>query len=181
MKLERTGFENVNQSDYFGGLPTAHIDARIIDGKIIDINDGAEIKLKDKALVRIVAYKSDIPEEFQERFFDQKQKVLDAGRRLAFSVLDKSNRYVEFLVELHEEAYMNKEGNKPSKFSCSSMVLLPTVSSHEYLSEPMPVGTLNQAYTRMSVRVNPHAGSHTTNVYEHFHVVGGKRLKYYRI
>jgi hypothetical protein len=46
----KTGFESVNQSDYFGGYPTAHIDARIIDGKIIDINDGTEIKLKDKAL-----------------------------------------------------------------------------------------------------------------------------------
>jgi hypothetical protein len=58
MKADKTGFENTNQSDYFGGHPTAHIDARIIDGKIIDLRDKTEIKLKDGALVRIVAYKS---------------------------------------------------------------------------------------------------------------------------
>ncbi len=181
MSKDRTGFENVNQSDYFGGYPTAHIDARIIDGKIIDIRDDAEIKLKDKALVRIVAYKSDIPEEFQERFHDQKKKVLDAGKRLYFLILDRDKRYVDFEVELQDDGYMVKEGNKLSRFICHRMILMPTSASHQYLSGPMVVSTLNQAYTKMSVLVNPNAGSHTTNIYEHFKVIGGKTLKWYRI
>lgn len=181
MKRDQTGFENVNQSDYFGGYPTAHIDARIIDGKIIDLRDETEINLKDGALVRIVAYKSDIPEEFQERFHDQRKKILDAGERIWFSVLDKTGNPVEFEIVLHDDAYMIKEGNKLSRFSCFSMMLLPTETSHVYLAEPMPISTLNQAYRLMSVRVNAEGSSHTTNVYSHFQVIGGKTLKYYRI
>lgn len=182
MRIGETGFERVNQRDYYGGYPTAHIDARIIDGKIIDIRDGAEIKLNNEALVRIVAYKSDIPEEHQDRFFDQRQMVLEKGKRIGFSIISKDRqRYIDFEVLMQSDGYMVKAGNKPSRFTCEGLLLLPTSSSHEYLNEPVPVSTLNQAYTMMSVRINPEALSHTINVYDHFSVIGGKQLKYYRI
>lgn len=181
MENRKTGFENVKKSDYFGGYPTAHIDARIIDGRIIDIRDGAEIKLKDRALVRIVAYKSDIPKELEERFYNHQQKILDTGTFLVFSIYDERNKAIKFEVELRSEGFMVKEGNKLSRFTCREIWLLPTDTSRQYLFEPMRVESLNQAYFQMSMRVNSRAKSHTVNVYDTFYVKGGKVLKFYRI
>nr|WKN35048.1 hypothetical protein K4G66_21970 [Tunicatimonas sp. TK19036] len=171
-KEQKTGFEYANQEHFYGDYPTAYIDAKYKDGKFVYLEDQQEVILQDRAIVRLVVYRKDIPEEMRERFHSTSKKVLDKGSRLYFRL---PNTRLTFFVGLLEDLLFIKAGNKPARVINARCEVYDVKGPTTQKFEPFEVDSLNQAYFQASVRYRQDARSHTGNIYDKFYILDTDR------
>lgn len=176
--------DNIRKKDlienFYGGIPTAHIHARFINGKFYEIETKNLIKLKEGALVRITTNRINIRDEDYERYSDQETKiVMHKGEILHFEMPYKNNRFF-FKLRLLNDLKMKKEGNKSAKAElCNCEVYQYDSKFSVEIPEfkPFRAETLNQAYFQASIKVRPENKSHTVNIYTNFRLENGRLLE----
>lgn len=166
-----------NEVNYFDGLPTAYYDAIFQDGKFINAQTGNEIKLKDGARVRIQTIRSKVLDEDYERHLEKRsEKIIDAGEKLYFRI-----GHHDFTLQILEDLYLTKEGNRFSKLGACRCVVLEIHSHRDRFDfQPVEAETLNQAYTQTSIRYFPGKRSHNCNVFKTMSY-GGRALESLRV
>lgn len=172
-KDTQNGFAYANQENFYGELPTAHIDARYWNGRFYDIENDQLVALKNKALVRLVVYRKDIPETARERFYSSQASVLKEGTILCFR-LPKIN--LTFYVRILGDLIFEKTANKLARALDVRCEVYDRINQYGQQCLPILVAdSLNQAYFQVSVRHRPKARSHAVNIYQKFYIKGTDR------
>ncbi len=150
-------------TNYFDGLPTAYYDAVFRDGKFYDAHSGNVINLKDGARVRIQTIRSKVLDEDYERHLEKRsEKLIHTSEKLQFRI-----GFHDFIVQILEDLYLTKEGNRFSKLAACHCAVVEVHSSHDGFNfSPFEAETLNQAYTQASIRYFPEKRSHICNVFK---------------
>lgn len=172
-----TGFENAAKLNFYDDYAKVHIEAKYENGAFIDLTDLSPVQLSEGSNVRIIAYKKDVPKELQKKFVTELKTILAAGTRLIFKL---QGAQLFFDCILDEDLIFKKDGNKLAVAITGRCRVEPCRDDRTVNFEPFYAESLNQAYFQTSLRIKPKALSHTTNIYDNFYVVGGKKLDSYR-
>ena len=144
----------------------AEIRAFYKDGLFLDADTNKPISLRNGTSVRIITplHSVDI-DELPHHKTKTETKMLSAGAKLHFRLPKTKNEYE---VELRENLFIERKGNKSGRLKPCRCV----VTGESIKKQPVEAGSLNQAYTRVSIQESPQAGSHTTNVFRTFYYQG---------
>lgn len=155
----------------------AYYDARYENGKFIDLKSNQEIVLKEGATVRITtAYSQVLDEEVDKHSLKREEIIIPQGEVLQFKI-----QRCCFAVELSHPLYLTKEGNRHSRLSIESCIVIEMYERDRRMDgfQPIEVSSLNQAYTQTSSKYFRDRGTHTRNVFDVMEWKG-KPLKHYR-
>lgn len=159
------------KDDYYGSMKTAYIDAEYVNGIFYDVKTKKAIKLKDDLLkhsrrgvaVRIIApLYSIIDSDYKLHTNLRKEVLLKKEERLHFLLTKEGdNRQSEFTVELREDLFLTQKGNKFSSLeSCRCLVF------DEKANNIIEAESINEAFTKTSVKYRPNNRTHSCNVFK---------------
>jgi len=183
METKRKDIPVVN---FFDEVITAHIDAYYKKGKFYDYYTDKEIKLREDDLttlkgviVRIVAPLHNIDDEnYQVHSQKHEERIMKKGEYLFFGMdYKKENKSFEFKIDLVEDLWVEKIGNKLSKLKTCKCIVADGTEKHGNSSinnfQPIVCNSLNHAFTRTSIKYRPENASHTCNAFKTFRTKDG--------
>ena len=162
-------------NQYFDeNIETAHIDAVIKGRKLLDIKTGNELLLKEGTRLKIIVPMHLLEEkELKPHKEIKREKILNKDEMLEFRFYIPNERHepYEFRVVLLEDLYLFKKGNKFSSFAPCKCVI-----TAKRKGEKFEANSLNQAFTKSSVKFRPDNKTHICNVFKTF-FYKGRRLE----
>ena len=94
---------------------------------------------------------------------------MDKGSILRFHIKNDRGIVEEFNVNLKNDLFIERKGNKSGRLSDVECDIYNGINKFM-----IKANSLNQAYTRISVIVNPDSKTHNTNVFNSFNFDGQK-------
>lgn len=166
-----------NNTWYYDIREKIYIDAIFKDGRFVDPETNQPIVLKDNTRVRIAVPAYGVQNKEEKKHKEVKRELfLQKGSDVNFHFYHDGKSH-EFKVILLNDLFLLKKGNQHSKLDpCKCMVYKP----NEKDKEDFEANSLNQAFTKTSIKYRPNNKSHTCNVFKTFYY-SGKELENIRL
>lgn len=168
-----------DQPNHFGTYPTAHFLVKVTDGRLKEIGTDNFLEFVERTEMKIIIKLIDLKQEVYKRVADKDERViLPKNSKLRFEI--KGNYGWEtFHIELKEQLIYSKKNNKPSVIKSSKCFLIESNNTREYIGD-RNFDSINQAFMKLSIFLNPNGKFHNCNVYEKFQTENGLPLKKFR-
>lgn len=145
----------------------AYIDAMYKEGVLIDHDTGKPLELEEGALLRIKVAEFSLPKKLQNHHEKiENVTLLEKESKLFFTIkLDGNNK--EFGLIIRDNLLIIRKGNRMGRLS---NVFCEVFDDNNNLVAT--ANSLNEAYTRTSVFLNPENRTHTANAFRVFYYEG---------
>jgi hypothetical protein len=171
---------------YFGELYTAHVYAYYKNGEFYDFDTREKVKLEEREPVEsfdkenpsgvfvkiIVPLYRTTDEDYEKHKKQECKQLLPAYTKLIFDMGIKDYGRMRFVAIIKADLYALKKGNKEWKLDDCPCEL---VRESNYYPEILPfeiesieANSLNQLFTKVSVKYRPDNASHNCNVFKVF-------------
>lgn len=175
-------------SNYFGEIQTAHVYAYYKSGEFYDYDTHEKVQLEERhqnepfdkenpngILVKIIVpLIRTIDVDYERHQKREDKRILPAHTRVIFEMEKYGyNERLQFVAVIGEDLYMTKKGNKEWKLGycpCKLISGKEVYRDREFEVEPIETGSLNQLFTKVSVKYRPDNASHNYNAFKAFRV-----------
>lgn len=155
-----------NNTWYYDIHEKIYIDSVFKDGRFVDPETNKPIILRENTRVRIATPAYGVQKEEEKKHKEVKRELfLRKGSEISFRFYYDSRSY-EFKVILLKDLFLSMKGNQHSKLSaCKCEIYKP----NEKNKKDFEADSLNQAFTKASIKYRSNNKSHTCNVFKTYY------------